>query len=147
MDTKRSFTAKPCTKKLSSHHVLHKVLYAILWKGPFSKKVKILIWELSHGCISTGDTLLKEAPWLISNPNWCVLCHNNGDILMHLFTTCQFAHFYWMRVISTFKDHIALPIDPITLLGMIFMGYLFKKEKEVLWISIHKTFLWLTWLD
>lgn len=49
---------------------------------------------------------------------------------------CQFDHFYWMRVLSTFNDHIALPNDPITLLKMIFIGSL--QERKGTFMYLHQ---------
>lgn len=72
-------------------------------------------------------------------------CHNNKETSMHLLI-CQFAHFYWMRVLLIFNDHIALQNDPITLLKMIFIGSL-QERKGTSMDLLQQDFPWLKWCD
>lgn len=100
-------------------------------EGPIPKKIKLFLWEFSHVCINTANTLIKKAPWLIST-----LCHKSCETIMHLFGTYEYAHAFWSKL-------LVFPDDPLILLQVILTGHPFKQGKEIIWNYFVKAFFWL----
>lgn len=76
--------------------------YSNLWKGPMPKKVKFFIWELSHSCINTTDTIQRRFPGSSLSPSRCSMCGKDGETQIHLFSICEFATTFWDYIQTAF---------------------------------------------
>lgn len=139
---------KTLSNKLSfSGILLFKDLYLNVCKGPILKNVKSFLWELSHRYVNSVDILIKRAPWIVSAPGWCALCHKNIVSIMHLFITYDFTRTFWNKILVTFNYHMVFLNKPLILLLILFLGHPFSKEKAVLWQFFIKAFIWNNWLE
>lgn len=43
-------------------------LFEVIWEGPYPKKTEILVWELDHGGINTGDGIQRRLPYQSLSP-------------------------------------------------------------------------------
>lgn len=49
------------------------------------KKVKFLLWALSHSCLNTYHHLQHYCSWLPISSNWCHLCDSQNEMQAHTF--------------------------------------------------------------
>lgn len=58
------FTTKSLTRNLPPGSVSSTDdLYKSIWKATYPRKVKFLLWELSHSCFIKFDKLQRRCPW------------------------------------------------------------------------------------
>lgn len=48
-------------------------LFSTIWKGFYTKKIKVFLWKLNHGGINTADCLKRRIHFYLS-PSWCFTC-------------------------------------------------------------------------
>lgn len=77
LDKSSQFTSKSLAHHLASCGIEQKsTLYKNIWRGLIPRNIRFFLWKVNDGSINTVDVLIKKAPWIVSAPNWRVLCHH-----------------------------------------------------------------------
>ena len=82
--------------------------------GPVTKKMWFFLWKVNRGSIKMIDVLIKKASWIVSAPNWCVLCHQRGQSIMHVLVFCDYAQSFCVRILLCFNYQVVFPNDPFS---------------------------------
>lgn len=110
----------------------HADLYFCMWHGPFPKKIKIFMWELSHGCICTVEVLQKKGSLdLFLSKLVCLLPKRLWILAHHLHHMS--ADTFGNIILSAFNWHLAISRDMTCILEVILNGHPYGKEKEITW--------------
>jgi hypothetical protein len=72
-----------------------------IWKSWAAPKCKTFVWlalSVKNKCW-TADRLKKRG---LDNPQSCVLCNQEEEIVQHILTNCVFARQFWHDILSSF---------------------------------------------
>lgn len=148
LDSSKIFTVKSLVDDLSgsTDYILHNI-YPIIWKDAYPKKIKIFLWELSHGAINTHGRLQRIMPYSHLSPSWCIMCKNGAECPSHLFVHCPFAAHFWNIILEAFGWNVTFPNTIWEILSTIIVGHPFHGSRKILWLSIIRAFFWKLWCE
>lgn len=115
--TSKHHTKGFSTKSLYTHLTFNMLsltdsLFKMIWRCPYPKRVKFLLWEMTNSCLNTMERLQKRCPWINLSPSWCCLCQSNNESLQHgSFFIVLFSREIWNEVFDTFNWLVVLPYE------------------------------------
>lgn len=125
MDRSKTFSVRSLFSDLMDiSNSSSKNLYSVIWKDAYPKKIKLFLWELSHGRINTADRLQWRMPYLALFPSCGSLCYSSFENPCHLFVQCSYASQYWLIMMEAFDWPLILPNNIFGILDFVLMGHL-----------------------
>ena len=79
-----------------------------IWSRDGFPKVNFFFWILAHRKALTAENLGKRG---IVGLLRCILCKEEEEIIVHVFTECKFTQKVWREVLKELKMNITLPTN------------------------------------
>lgn len=95
-------------------------------EGKYRKKVKFLVWELSHSRLNTLDKLQRRCSWWSISP-WC---KTESESRAHIFMECPYSSLIWKQFLSILA--VVPPNNLWDWLALTPLHHPFKQEKATL---------------
>lgn len=89
--------------------LLPKYPHKKIWNPAVPPRVQAFSWTAVLCQINTMDMLPKRRPFIVLSPQWCSLCHNNGESVNHIFLHCSFTFKVWTHLTSRIGYYWVMP--------------------------------------
>lgn len=114
LDRVGNFTVKSVYRLIHNDRDLppqkwEKAYWKALWKIKAPRRLKMLLWKISHGAIPTRDILKNRMDWI---DDTCPLCHQEVETRVYCLFQCQVARLVWSKSMGLRTEaHISWGID------------------------------------